>query len=50
MLKAIHTGEGIAAVREGHPSDREAARAAANQGRRPRQGGGRGDARLVRFP
>jgi transposase-like protein len=37
-------------TREGHPSDREAARAAADQGCRPRRGGGRGDARLLRFP
>jgi transposase-like protein len=37
-------------TRKGHPSDREAARAAADQGCRARRGGGRGDARLLRLP
>ena len=37
-------------ARKGHPSDREAARPAAHQGRRARGSGGRGDADLLRLP
>ena len=37
-------------ARKGHPSDREAARLAADQGRRARGSGGRGDADLLRLP
>ena len=51
MLKAIHAGEDIVAAREKAIRVIEKLRgAAADQGRRARGGGGRGDARLLRLP